>query len=271
MKDFSNIKNSVFANKQEIESPREEKLNYSLLKKIETIEPFFVRRVPVWKRTLDIIGSFCGMVLFSPLFLVIAILIKIVSPGPVFFKQTRIGYGGREFKMWKFRTMKVDADCSIHQKHVCELYRNDQVLNKLERDPRIILFGNFLRRASIDEFPQLFNVFKGDMSLIGPRPDVPYAVKEYKIWHQERFDVLPGMTGLWQVSGKNRISLREMMSLDIRYSHKRSIFNDIKIIILTFPAVINELRDGKFGISALAKKVKKLFIVKAAKSTSKKD
>ena len=107
------------------------------------------------------------------------------------------------------------------------------------------------------------------MSLIGPRPDVPYAVKEYKVWHQERFDVLPGMTGLWQVSGKNRISLREMISLDIRYSQKRSIFNDIKIIILTFPAVINELREGKFDIFASVKKVKKLFIVKRTKSTSK--
>ena len=218
---------------------------------------------------MDIFGSLFGLIILSPVFLAVAILIKIVSPGPVFFKQTRIGYGGREFKMWKFRTMKVDADSSIHQKHVCELYKNDQALNKLELDPRIIIFGNFLRRASIDELPQLFNVLKGDMSLIGPRPDVPYAVKEYKVWHQERFDVLPGMTGLWQVSGKNRISLREMISLDIRYSQKRSIFNDIKIIILTFPAVINELREGKFDIFASVKKVKKLFIVKRTKSTSK--
>ena len=185
MKYFSNTKIAAFARRYKVDNTGEKNEHYPLVKEIETIEPFFVRPIPVWKRLMDIFGSLFGLIILSPVFLAVAILIKIVSPGPVFFKQTRIGYGGREFKMWKFRTMKVDADSSIHQKHVCELYKNDQALNKLELDPRIIIFGNFLRRASIDELPQLFNVLKGDMSLIGPRPDVPYDRPLAGVWQKQ--------------------------------------------------------------------------------------
>jgi lipopolysaccharide/colanic/teichoic acid biosynthesis glycosyltransferase len=226
---------------------------------INDISPLFSKTMPVWKRCIDIIGASACLIIFSPIFLITGLVIKIVSPGPVFFKQERIGYKGRKFEMWKFRTMQVNADCLIHEKHVCELYKNDQPLNKLQCDSRIIPLGNFLRTMSLDELPQLINVLKGDMSLVGPRPDVPYAVKEYHSWHCERFDVVPGMTGLWQVTGKNKTSLREMMSLDIRYSRKISIFKDTKILFLTFPAVTNEFKESGFEIANIIRRAKKLF------------
>jgi lipopolysaccharide/colanic/teichoic acid biosynthesis glycosyltransferase len=220
-----------------------------LFKKIETIEPFFVRRIPAWKRTLDIFGSFWGLIIFSPVFLVIAILIKIVSPGPVFFKQTRIGYGAKEFNFWKFRTMKVNADPSCHQKHLCELINEEdedcegsnKPMTKLDlKNPNIIPFGHFLRNSCLDELPQLMNVLCGDMSLVGPRPPIPYEVEEYLIWHKGRFDGLPGMTGLWQVSGKNRLSFKEMIRLDIQYERQMSLLTDLKIVFLTPFAILKE-------------------------------
>jgi lipopolysaccharide/colanic/teichoic acid biosynthesis glycosyltransferase len=249
MKNFSNIRNNLLSGEYEIENSGEEEKHYSLFKKIETIEPFFVRRVPVWKRTLDIFGSFLGLILFSPLFLVIAILIKVVSPGPAFFKQTRIGYGAKEFNFWKFRTMKVNADTTCHQKHLCELINEEdeddaksaKPMQKLDKDdPNIILFGHFLRNWCLDELPQLINVLCGDMSLVGPRPPIPYEVEEYLIWHKGRFDGLPGMTGLWQVSGKNRLSFKEMIRLDIKYERQMSLLTDLKILFLTPLAILKE-------------------------------
>ena len=249
MKYFSNMKNSLFVDKYVIENSCEEEKNYSLFKKIETIEPFFVRRIPLWKRTLDIVGSLFGLIIFSPLFLAIAVIIKIVSPGSAFFKQKRIGYGAKEFNFWKFRTMKVDADTTCHQKLLCELI-NEEVENceepnkpmiKLDRhDPNIIPFGHFLRNSCLDELPQLINVLCGDMSLVGPRPPIPYEVDEYLIWHKGRFDGLPGMTGLLQVSGKNRLSFKEMIRLDIQYERQMSLLTDLKILCLTPYAILKE-------------------------------
>ncbi|MEJ2099613.1 MAG: sugar transferase [Desulfobacterales bacterium] len=249
MKDFSNIKNSVFADKWEAESSCEVEQNYSLLKKIETIEPFFVRRMPLWKRILDIFGSLAGLIILSPVFLFIASLIKIVSPGPVLFKQTRIGYGCKEFKFWKFRTMKVNTDSSCHQKYLSELINEDtdedqevvKPMIKQDRDnPNIISFGHFLRSSCLDELPQLINVLSGDMSLVGPRPAIPYEVEQYLIWHKGRFDSLPGMTGLWQVSGKNRLTFKEMIRLDIQYERQMSLLTDLKILLMTPFAIMKE-------------------------------
>ena len=254
MKDFSTLKDASFAEKYEIDGTFEEGNIYSLFKKIETIEPFFVRRIPVWKRLLDIFGSFFGLILLSPLFLLIAVLIKIVSPGPVFFKQTRIGYGAKEFNFWKFRTMRVNADTASHQQYLSELIHGDDEEDKqpdrpmIKQDndnPNIIPFGRFLRASCIDELPQLINVLLGDMSLVGPRPPIPYEVEEYLIWHKNRFDGLPGMTGLWQVSGKNRLTFKEMIRLDIQYERQMSLLADLKIILMTPFAILNEYRCSR--------------------------
>jgi lipopolysaccharide/colanic/teichoic acid biosynthesis glycosyltransferase len=254
MKNFSNLKNTSLAKKYVTDDCLEEEKGYSFLKKIETIDPFFVRRIPVWKRMLDIFGSFIGLIILSPVFLVIAVLIKIVSPGPVFFKQTRIGYGAKEFNFWKFRTMKVNADTASHQQYLTELIQGDDeedeefdrpMIKQDSDNPNIIPFGRFLRASCIDELPQLINVLFGDMSLVGPRPPIPYEVEEYLIWHKGRFDGLPGMTGLWQVSGKNRLTFKEMIRLDIQYERQMSLLTDLKILLMTPFAILNEYRCSR--------------------------
>ena len=217
----------------------------------ERIEPVLAPRMPVYKRVMDITGSLIGIIILSPLLLMVALIIKITSRGPVFFKQERVGCLGKRFRMWKFRTMKVDADQTQHQKYLTELIKsgaegsddNGKSMKKLEHDSRVIPFGNFLRKTAIDELPQLFNVFKGEMSLIGPRPPIPYEVKEYYRWHYGRFDTVPGMTGLWQVSGKNRTTFKEMVRFDITYARQMSWRLDARILAGTFPAIITQIKD----------------------------
>jgi lipopolysaccharide/colanic/teichoic acid biosynthesis glycosyltransferase len=249
MKNFLNMKSSLYAERYKIENTCEEEKSYSLFKQIETVEPFFVRRIPLWKRTLDIVGSLCGLIIFSPLFLAIAVLIKIVSPGPVIFKQTRIGYGCKEFKFRKFRTMRANTDAAFHQQYLSELIKEDNdggeesakpMIKQDRNNPNIIPFGHFLRCSCLDELPQLINVLLGEMSLVGPRPPIPYEVEEYLIWHRGRFDGLPGMTGLWQVSGKNRLSFKEMIRLDIQYERQMSLLTDLKILFVTPFAIMRE-------------------------------
>ena len=203
----------------------------------------FSRRTPAWKRALDVTGALVGLILLSPLFLLLAVLIKTVSPGPAFFRQERIGYGGRPFTLWKFRTMHISSDPMVHQRHVHDLIDNDKTLTKLDtvRDPRIIPFGDLLRQSCLDELPQLINVLSGDMSLVGPRPVPPYESDQYLPWHRHRFDVPPGLTGLWQVSGKNRTTFREMMRLDIGYSRKVSLRQDGMIVLKTLPVICAQL------------------------------
>ena len=200
------------------------------------------------KRFSDVVIASLLLIIFSPLMLAVAVLIKVFSRGPVLFVQERVGYRGRLFHFYKFRSMHVDNDPSIHQEYVKKwingseeavLEDEDGVkVHKLTRDPRIIPYiGPFIRKFSIDELPQLFNVIKGDMSLVGPRPCLPYEVDMYKRWHKMRFDVLPGITGLWQVSGRNRLSFDEMVSLDIRYLQNWSLSLDL-VIMLKTPFVI---------------------------------
>src|SRR5258706_453760 len=174
-----------------------------------------------------------ALLCLSPLLLLVAIIIKAVSPGPVILKQTRIGHNGREFAMWKFRTMGQDTDGSIHQSHLDHLIHSDAPLTKLDaaRDPRICRFGNIIRRSAVDELPQLINVLRGEMSLIGPRPCMPYEARAYRLWQTARFDAVPGMTGLWQVSGKNRTTFRKMMHLDIAYARQQSFWLDLRILL----------------------------------------
>jgi lipopolysaccharide/colanic/teichoic acid biosynthesis glycosyltransferase len=204
------------------------------------VENKLVKSIPYWKRFLDLVISLAVIILSSPLLILITLYIKIVSPGPVIFKQQRVGYKGKIFTFYKFRTMKVNNDASNHQSYVKSLINSEKPMEKLDhgKDPRIIPGGKILRKTSLDELPQLFNVLKGDMSLIGPRPCIIYEAREFDRWHKQRFDVLPGLTGLWQVSGKNRLTFKQMIRLDILYGKRMSLLTDLKIFILTIPTVI---------------------------------
>ena len=212
---------------------------------IEELETHFLHRMPAWKRAIDIAGSLFALVVLSPLLLLVALLLKVVSPGPLFFRQERIGYLGRVFTLWKFRTMHVNADTAVHRKYLQKLMRDGKEMVKLDngKDPRIIPFGGILRATGIDELPQLLNVLVGEMSLVGPRPCLPYEAREYQSWQMRRFDAVPGLTGLWQVSGKNRTTFKEMMRLDIGYAKRRTFPLDVKIFLKTIPAIAQQVAD----------------------------
>jgi lipopolysaccharide/colanic/teichoic acid biosynthesis glycosyltransferase len=208
------------------------------------------RKVPsVVKRMMDLVGSSLALVVLAPLFVTIAIAIKISSKGPVFFRQKRIGQFGTCFVFLKFRSMHVNNDASVHENYVRKLIAGEaerQVSNgngegvyKLTADPRVTSVGNFLRRTSLDELPQFLNVFKGEMSLVGPRPALPYEVGVYDLWHRRRLvEVKPGMTGLWQVTGRNRVKFDDMVRLDVTYARTWSPWLDMKILMRTPRAVL---------------------------------
>lgn len=199
-----------------------------------------MRRIPRWKRCLDIFGAVTGLVVLSPLILSVAVYIKALSPGPVFFRQSRVGYMGQVFEMLKFRSMDLSHDPSSHREYLSDIIRSGDKGMAKQNHSSIIPFGKYLRALCLDEIPQLINVLRGEMSLVGPRPSIDYEVAEYSSWHHGRFDVLPGMTGLWQVSGKNRLTFDEMVSLDIRYVENMSFTQDVKILMKTIPAVVFE-------------------------------
>lgn len=209
---------------------------------------------PLWKRVLDLICITCTAPLWVPLGLCISGLIRIVSPGPVFFKQLRIGYGGEPFWCLKFRTMVVNADTSVHEGYLEQLMKSDRPMTKLDRagDSRLIPFGLFLRTLGLDELPQLLNVLKGEMSLVGPRPCLPYEFDKYLPRHRNRCATLPGLTGLWQTSGKNKTTFEEMIDLDVHYAKHKSLFMDLKIMLMTVPALLAQARDVRQGRRALS-------------------
>jgi exopolysaccharide biosynthesis polyprenyl glycosylphosphotransferase len=201
------------------------------------------------KRGMDIRGSLVGLILFSPLMLVTAIAIKITSPGPIIFKQSRLGMKGARFPFYKFRSMHWNVDDRIHREYVTNLIKGEPEkinqgaeetpLFKMKSDPRVTRFGKIIRKTSIDELPQFFNVLKGEMSLVGPRPPLTYEVEKYEPWHLRRIlDVKPGITGLWQVSGRSTISFNEMIRLDLRYAQNWSLWLDLKILLKTVRALI---------------------------------
>ena len=210
------------------------------------------------KRLIDIVGSGIGLILSTPVFLVIAALIKLTSEGPVFFRQQRIGQHGTPFTFLKFRTMFTNNDHSVHKEFVQQLIAgkvkpsssgngngNGHGVYKIKADPRITRIGSFLRRSSLDELPQLINVLRGEMSLVGPRPPVRYEVDAYEIWHRGRLmEAKPGITGLWQVNGRSRVKFDEMVRLDIRYARTWSLWLDIKILVRTPHAVL--LGEGAY-------------------------
>jgi len=179
------------------------------------------------------------MPVVAPVGLIIATIIKIVSPGPVFFQQERMGYGGQRFRCFKFRTMKVNADTGVHKGHLADLMSSNRPMNKLDgKDPRVIPFGIWLRALGLDELPQLINVLRGEMSIVGPRPCVPYEYEKYLPRHRGRCGTLPGLTGMWQVNGKNKTTFEEMIDLDLYYVQNKSLWLDMSIIVRTIPAVL---------------------------------
>ena len=198
---------------------------------------------------MDVVCIFIAVPLLVPLGLIIAVAIKFGSRGPVFFKQVRIGYRGRSFVCLKFRTMVEGADTSIHQGHWYNLISSNVPMKKIDLhgDPRLIPCGRLLRVSGLDELPQLINVLRGEMSLVGPRPCIPYEYEKYLTWQRERFNTLPGLTGLWQVSGKNRTTFLEMMHLDIEYVRTKSLWLDLKIIAKTIPALLVQMYDMRNG------------------------
>jgi exopolysaccharide biosynthesis polyprenyl glycosylphosphotransferase len=189
------------------------------------------------KRAMDIVGAALFLVVLSPLLAAIAILIKIDSPGPAFFRQTRVGRGGKEFTVYKFRTMRMHAEEELPQ--LAGLNEVKGITFKMREDPRRTRLGVFLRRWSIDEFPQFYNVLRGDMSLIGPRPPIPSEVARYEDWHMKRLEVSPGITGLWQVMGRSDLPFAEMVMMDIYYIENWSLALDLKIMALTIPTILS--------------------------------
>ena len=198
---------------------------------------FTVRSSYAVKRMLDIVGSGVGMVLLSPVYLAIAIAVKMSSPGPVFFVQTRVGRYGRHFRFYKFRSMRQDAE-ALKDSLKSQNESKDGVIFKMKDDPRITKVGKFLRRTSLDELPQLWNVFIGDMSLVGPRPPVPKEVQEYTLEDRKRLDVIPGITCLWQIKGRSEIPFHEQVKLDKEYIQAPSVWKDILILLKTVPAIL---------------------------------
>ncbi|OAB46344.1 multidrug MFS transporter [Paenibacillus glacialis] len=184
------------------------------------------------KRIMDVMGALFGLLLLSPVFAVVAIFIKLEDPrGPVFFHQIRIGKNEKEFKMFKFRSMVSNAEDLLDQ--LLDQNEVSGAMFKIKNDPRITRIGRFIRKTSVDELPQLWNVLRGDMSMVGPRPPLVREVAEYTSYEKQRLLVIPGCTGLWQVSGRNSVGFKEMVELDIRYIDRRSISYDIKIILKT--------------------------------------
>jgi exopolysaccharide biosynthesis polyprenyl glycosylphosphotransferase len=202
---------------------------------------FSVQNHQTWqwkvKRLVDILGTSIGLIFILPILAAVAILIKLDSKGPIFYKQTRIGLFGQKFEMYKFRSMHIDADERLAE--LKAFNESNSHMFKMANDPRITRIGKYLRKFSIDELPQLLNVLKGEMSLVGPRPPVPSEVAEYEPWHYVRFATLPGLTGLWQVSGRSSImDFNKVVELDFKYIKNWTLFLDTKILFQTIPVVI---------------------------------
>jgi exopolysaccharide production protein ExoY len=196
--------------------------------------------LPIWKRFLDLAIVSALLPLWLPVMIFVAIWVAVTSPGPVFYRQPRIGFKARRFMLVKFRTMKVNAETHIHEAYLEHLIVSDRPMIKLDMtgDPRLILGGRFLRATGLDELPQLFNVLKGEMSLVGPRPCTVGEFESYAPAQRARVNALPGLTGLWQVNGKNRTTFREMIEMDIFYARNICFSLDIKIILRTLPALV---------------------------------
>ncbi len=198
----------------------------------------------VYKRVFDVVLTAVGIALLFIPFLIIALLIKLTSKGPIFYNHTRIGKDCKPFEFYKFRTMLVDSDDSVHREFVSDFIQADgqenrgEAVRKITNDPRVTRIGHILRKTSLDEMPQLFNVLRGDMSLVGPRPCMPYELDQYQEWHRRRLSVIPGCTGLWQVAGRSAVDFNDMVILDLFYIDNMSPLFDLRIILRTLPVML---------------------------------
>jgi lipopolysaccharide/colanic/teichoic acid biosynthesis glycosyltransferase len=199
--------------------------------------------IPIWKRASDLIGAAIALVGLAPFMFLIGLYIWIVDRGPVLFTQERVGFSGHSFKLIKFRTMKQGKNEQLHRMHAEQFIKANSVMSKVDGELRMIPLAGLLRRSGLDELPQLVNVLRGDMSLVGPRPCIPYEAQAYRLWHRRRLDVLPGITGLWQVSGRNRLSFDEMVRLDVRYANRLSAWRDLVLVLRTPVTIVQELLD----------------------------
>ncbi|HLT18153.1 MAG TPA: sugar transferase [Thermomicrobiales bacterium] len=213
------------------------------LAQIELNQAFWYRLA---KRLFDLTGAALLLVCLSPVFLVCALLVRFSSPGPILFRQQRVGARGREFTFLKFRSMRVDADPALHREYVARFINGaaeqqagaNGSMYKLVHDPRVTPVGRWLRRTSLDELPQLINVLRGEMSLVGPRPPIPYELEHYRPEHLRRLAVKPGITGLWQISGRSHTTFEEMVALDLEYIQRASFMTDLGILLRTVPVVL---------------------------------
>lgn len=204
-----------------------------------------IHTLPLWKRLIDITVCCAALPFFAVATFFVTVLMSISSPGPIFFHQERIGYMGRRFRLYKFRTMHVGADSAEHRAHFSALVTSNAPMQKLDAkgDTRLIPGGWILRASGMDELPQIINVLKGEMTLVGPRPCIPYEYDNYTPFQRSRFHATPGLTGLWQVSGKNRTTFDRMIQLDIQYVAERSLTLDVKILLRTVPAVLSQVLE----------------------------
>jgi lipopolysaccharide/colanic/teichoic acid biosynthesis glycosyltransferase len=211
----------------------------------ESAQLNYSTEVPRWKRILDISLIVMTLPLWLPFFILIGLLIRLVSEGPILFRQERVGHLGKTFTCFKFRTMFMGNSAVSHQDHLRHLMGSNLPMEKLDLagDPRIIPFGRLLRASGLDELPQIINVLRGEMSLVGPRPCLPYEYNQYHACQKERLNALPGLTGLWQVSGKNKTTFAEMIRLDIQYARTQNLAQDLIILGLTFPALIDQVGE----------------------------
>src|SRR5215469_16209697 len=203
-------------------------------------------RVPGWKSALDVTCILLALPIWLPLLILLMLWTRLASPGPIFYRQKRVGLGGKPFLIWKFRTMKVSAETETHERHFETLMRVNCPMTKLDTygDPRLAPCGRFLRASGLDELPQIFNVFCGEMSLVGPRPCLPNEFAHYEAWQRERVNGLPGLTGYWQVNGKNKTTFSEMIAMDLFYLNNLSILLDLKIVLKTCAVVAGQLFES---------------------------
>jgi len=204
--------------------------------------------IPRWKRWLDVSCILVSLPLWFGVLILVSIWIKLVAPGPLFFCQERVVYRGRRFTMFKFRTMAVNVETQSHEVHLQQLIASDSPMTKQDAcgDPRIILGGRILRAMGLDELPQIFNVLRGEMSLVGPRPCTVNEFQCYKAWQKQRLDALPGLTGYWQVNGKNKTTFSEMIEMDIYYARDLSLRLDVSILLKTVPAILTQVLESRF-------------------------
>ncbi|HEY4247935.1 MAG TPA: sugar transferase [Lacunisphaera sp.] len=226
--------------------------------------------LPVWKRTIDLFCCALALPFLAFFTLIMTAITKCVSPGPVFFTQERIGHNGRRFKIYKFRTMKLGNNTSVHQAYVKDLIGTNAPMTKLDArgDSRLIPGAWLLRASGLDELPQLINVLRGEMSVVGPRPCIPSEFEQYLPWQMKRCDALPGLTGLWQVSGKNRTTFEQMMHFDIQYTRELSFWLDMKIVFLTVPSLLVQIHDTRRARKFSAKGAPQLAQLMPLRATS---